>query len=122
MRELNIGEKQVRVRATPLALLFYKQEFKGDLLGDLAKMASMVKVKDGKEEVDISQLDVIAILQMTWAMAKADSFGKGDFPSFQSWLASFDSIDISDPDFMTAAVEEAQRGFFRSGVKGAVRK
>lgn len=113
MRELNIGDQQVRVRATPLALLYYKQEFGTDLIGDLSKME---KVKD-----DPSQLDTLSILQMVWAMAKADSFGK-KFPSFEIWLGSFESIDIADPAFMISALEEAANGFFRSGVKGAIKK
>lgn len=108
MRELNIGEQKVRVRATPLALLFYKQEFRGDLLGDLIKMREM--------EQDPSKFDALAFLQLVWAMAKADSFGK-PFPGFQEWLASLESFDISDPEFLQAAMEEAADGFFRSGVK-----
>lgn len=124
MKEIKLGDQTVRVRATPLALLFYKQEFKGsDLLGDLTKMSTIVNVtEDGKEEVDPSRLDIVNMLQMIWAMAKADAFGKDPFPSFQTWLASFESIDISDPDFMITALEEAQNGFFRKGVKGAVQK
>ena len=38
MREISIGEKQIRLRATPLALLYYQQEFGSDLVGDLIKM------------------------------------------------------------------------------------
>ena len=33
MREIKLGDKEVKIRATPLALLFYKQEFKSDLIG-----------------------------------------------------------------------------------------
>lgn len=106
MRELQIGEQQVRVRATPLALLFYKQEFKSDLLGDLVKMKAM---KD-----DPSQLDTVALLQLIWAMAKADALGKL-FPSFYEWVGSLDSFDFSDKDVLVSALEEAADGFFRSG-------
>lgn len=122
MRELQIGEQTVRVRATPLALLYYKQEFNSDLLGDLTKMTKMMKPgakKDDIDEndVDPSQLDSVAFLQLIWAMAKADSFGK-PFPSFVEWLSGLDSFDLSDPDVLRGAVEEAAHGFFRSGVKG----
>lgn len=105
MKELNIGEKTVRVRATPLALLFYKQEFKSDLLADLIKMDGVAK--------DISNLDIVTILQLIWAMAKADSFGQ-PFPSFEKWLSEFESIDFSDPSFFVAAMEEATDGFLRN--------
>jgi len=112
MRELKIGEQTVKVRATPLALLFYKQEFKTDLLGDLMKMEKLAN--------DPSQLDTLAMLQLVWAMAKADAFGT-TFPNFEGWVATLESIDISDPQFIVAAMEEAADGFFRSGVKGALK-
>ncbi|MDO3680567.1 hypothetical protein [Paenibacillus ehimensis] len=113
MRELNIGEKTVRVRATPLALLFYKQEFKSDLIGDLLKL--------DKVRRDPSQLDSVSFLQLIWAMAKADAYGKS-FPSFVEWIASLDSFDLSDQDVLAAAMEEATSGFFRSGVKSGAAK
>ncbi|MCM3208489.1 hypothetical protein [Paenibacillus illinoisensis] len=113
MKELNIGDQIVRVRATPLALIFYNQEFNSDLIGDL------VKFRDISE--DLSKLDTVAILKLIWAMAKADSFGKS-FPSFEGWVATLEFIDFSDSQFLAAAMEEAQNGFFRkSGVKGAIK-
>ena len=122
MREINIGNQVVRVRATPLALLFYKQEFKADLLGELSSLQKMVKTNsNGEQEIDLDNLNFLVILQIIWSMAKADSFGK-EFPSFQNWLAGIENIDFSDPTFMTATMEEAIGGFFRSGVKGAVQK
>lgn len=111
MKELNIGSSKVRVRATPLALLFYKQEFGTDLLGDLLKMQDV--------GTDLSKMDSIAFLQLAWAMAKADAFGSGQFPSFVEWVASLDSIDFSDPDFMQMLLEEAMSGFFRTGGKAS---
>jgi hypothetical protein len=104
MREINIGDKTVRVRATPLALLYYKQEFKTDLIGDLVKMAEIEK--------DMSKIDTVALLQLIWAMAKADNFGK-PFPSFEKWISELDSIDFSDASFLLPALEEAKDGFFR---------
>ncbi|MEJ8546693.1 hypothetical protein [Brevibacillus borstelensis] len=105
MRELQIDGKQVRVRATPLALLYYKQEFKTDLLGDLMKMQN---IRD-----DPSQIDIVAILQLIWAMAKADSLGK-PFPSFVEWVGSLENFDITDQGLFAAVMEEAAEGFFRS--------
>ncbi len=107
MREITIGEKQIRVRATPLALLFYKQEFNTDLIGDLISMQEMA--------TDPSQFDALKFLQLIWAMAKADD-AKG-FPSFEAWLADMESFDFADNDIMTAVVEEATDGFFRGGRK-----
>ena len=107
MREIIIGSKQIRVRATPLALLFYKQEFNADLIGDLMSMQNMVN--------DPSQFDAIKFLQLIWAMAKADD-AKG-FPSFEAWLSGMDSFDFADADIMTTVIEEATDGFFRGGRK-----
>jgi hypothetical protein len=107
MREITIGEKTIRVRATPLALLFYKQEFNADLIGDLMSMQAMA--------TDPSQFDALKFLQLIWAMAKADD-AKG-FPSFEAWLADMESFDFADNDIMTAVIEEATDGFFRGGRK-----
>ena len=107
MREITIGEKQIRVRATPLALLFYKQEFNSDLIGDLISMQEMAS--------DPSQFDAIKFLQLIWAMAKANN--AKNFPSFEAWLADMESFDFADNDIMTAVIEEATDGFFRGGRK-----
>ena len=107
MREITIGEKTIRVRATPLALLYYKQEFNTDLIGDLISMQEMAS--------DPSQFDALKFLQLIWAMAKADK--PEGFSSFEVWLGGFDSFDFADNDIMTAVVEEATDGFFRGGRK-----
>jgi hypothetical protein len=103
MREITIGEKQIRVRATPLALLYYRQEFKADLIGDLISMQEVAS--------DPSQFDSIKMLQLIWAMNKADK--PEGFPSFERWLSNLDSIDFDDGDMMTAVIKEAADGFFR---------
>lgn len=121
MRELKVGNLQVRVRATPLALLYYKQEFKRDVLGDLASFQSAVQDKGGNKEIDLENLDMLKFLQLIWAMAKADDFGKGSFPSFQEWLSQMEYIDLADPELFVAALEEAADGFFRSA-KGSIKK
>ena len=107
MREITIGEKTIRVRATPLALLYYRQEFKTDLIGDLISMQEMAS--------DPSRFDSIKMLQLIWAMAKADD-AKG-FPSFEAWLSGMDSFDFADADIMANVIEEATDGFFRGGRK-----
>lgn len=107
MREITIGDKTIRVRATPLALLFYKQEFKVDLVGDLISMQNMTS--------DPSQFDALKFMQLVWAMNKADN--AKDFPSFETWLAGLDSFDFANADMMGAVVEEATDGFFRGGRK-----
>ncbi len=104
MREIKAGDKTIRVKGTPLALLFYKQEFKTDLMGDLVKMQGVDR--------DASKLDMLTVYQMTWAMAKAAEYGR-PFPSFESWIADNEELDIET--LALPVMEEAKHGFFRAG-------
>lgn len=111
MRTIKIGEKEIGLKATPLALLYYKQEFKTDLIGDLLKMQALAN--------DPSALDSIALLQIAWAMNKAaEGMGKA-FPHFESWLEQFEYVDFSDADMLTEIMNEAADGFFRRGSRTA---
>ena len=111
MRTVNLGGKDIGLKATPLALLYYKQEFKTDLIGDLLKMQALAN--------DPSALDSVAILQIAWAMNKAAE-GKGKtFPHFESWIEQFEYVDFSDADTLTAIMNEAADGFFRRGSQTA---
>ena len=113
MRTIKIGEKEIGLKATPLALLYYKQEFKTDLIGDLLKMQALAN--------DPSALDSVALLQIAWAMNKAAE-GKGKaFPDFEAWLDQFEYVDFSDADALTAIMNEAAEGFFRRGIQTATK-
>ncbi|ARA98620.1 hypothetical protein [Geobacillus thermodenitrificans] len=113
MRTVNIGGKDIGLKATPLALLYYRQEFKSDLIGDLLKMQAIAD--------DPSALDSIAILQVAWAMNKAAEQSKS-FPHFESWLDQFEYVDFSDADTMTAIMNEARQGFFRGSAGGGAKR
>ena len=105
MREIKLGNKEVRIKATPIALLFYKQEFNSDLI---SKIADLEKIKK-----DPSKMDFLFMLQMTWAMAKTEQFNnKKSFPSFELWLSEFENVDFSDQDTLVAIMGEATDGFF----------
>jgi hypothetical protein len=107
MRTVNIGGKDIGLKATPLALLYYRQEFKSDLIGDLLKMQAIAD--------DPSALDSVALLQIAWSMNKAaEGMGKA-FPHFESWLSQFEYVDFSDADTITEIMNEAMEGFFRRG-------
>jgi hypothetical protein len=109
MRTVKIGDKELGLRATPLALLYYKQAFDKDLIEDLVSFQNMAEIENG----DFSGFDSVKILQICYAMNKADNFGK-QFPDFEKWLSKLDSIDLADQEFMLAIIEEATDGFFRS--------
>mgnify|MGYP001120848229 CR=1 FL=1 len=104
MREITIDGKQVRVRATPLALLYYKQEFNADLLGDFMRLEAV--------ERDPGQFDSITMMQIVWAMLRADKPKK--YPSFENWLETLENFDFSDEGLWKVVAEEAAEGFFRT--------
>ncbi|MGG1673323.1 hypothetical protein ACIFOE_22330 [Paenibacillus sp. NRS-1783] len=122
MREITIGSKQIRVKAGALALLFYKQEFKTDLLGDMLKMLGS-NTDPNRTEIDPSSIDILSNLQLVWAMAKSAVY-PNLFSSFVEWIASLeDDLDLSDTTFLVDALGEATEGFFRQqsgGVKEGV--
>lgn len=109
MREINIGGKTIGLKATPLALLFYKQEFGSDLAGELIKLRN---IEDQPES-----FDSLVFLQIAWAMAKAANGLNKPFPSFVNWLSGLESFDISDVDTIQAIADEAIDGFFRAANK-----
>ena len=110
MRTTNIGGKEIQLRANPLALLFYKQAFDSDLIADLLKLQSLQSLQDG----DFSSLDMVSLFQIAYAMNKAAK-PVDVFPTFEEWLAQFETIGFDDPQWIVDVVEEAADGFFRSG-------
>jgi len=110
MKTVQLGSKKIGLKATPLALLFYKQEFGSDLIGDLVSLSAISK--------DPSRIDTVLLLQLVWAMNKTHNGIGKSFPNFVKWLDGFDSIDFADEQFMLDVLEEAERGFFRGGTSG----
>jgi|SRR5690625_74831 len=109
MRKIKLGEKEVALRASPLALLFYRQAFNRDLIADLMGLQSLQSLAEG----DFSSLDTVLLLQFAYAMIRAAE-PKKNFPGFEQWLGDLDGVDFSDPEWITAVAEEAADGFFRT--------
>lgn len=107
MREITLDGQVLRVRATPLALLFYRQEFKADLIADLVSLQSVGK--------DLAGFNSVLFLQIMWAMAKADA--PAGFPPFATWLGTLESFDFGDKDLIMGLIQEATDGFFRRSGK-----
>jgi hypothetical protein len=107
MRTIKIGEQEIGLKASPLALIFYKQAFGTDLVGDLVKMRDIAE--------DPSNLDSVFLLQLTWAMAKTHEGVGNKFPDFMTWVADLESFDFTDEDVLNAIVDEAMDGFFPRG-------
>jgi|GEM_PF-548616 len=125
MKELNIGGQVVRIRANPLASIYYKQEFKRTILSDFMTFAKgLVNLEqlntgidiENIQNIDLSGLDDVVLLQMVWAMNKADSaFTSAPTPSYESWVASLESFDITDAEMLQDIMTEIKNGFFRGG-------
>lgn len=107
MRIIKIGDKEIGLKASPLALLYYQQDFKKDLIADLMSLQGLTKFAEG----DYSALNSVLFLQILYVLNKAYNFGK-KFPDFNRWLAEFDSIDLME--IIPELVEEIEDGFFRS--------
>jgi hypothetical protein len=105
MREIKIGEKIYGVRATTLALLFYKQEFKHSLLTDYVKASQEAQDNGGI-------FDEVILLQLLWAMHKADGLPE-KVSGFDSWIETLGNINFGDPALYKNIIEEAADGFFQ---------
>jgi len=122
MREITIGDQQVKIRASNVALLFYKQEFSSDLITDFIKMLNVSTMKfdgEGDPQLDatdiedmLSRIDFVYIFQIAWAMAKAEALGKQDFPSFPTWFDSFPPGVALEENTLSEIMLEASAGFF----------
>lgn len=123
MREVQVGDKKLRLKGSVLSLLHYHQEFGRDLLGDLVGMvtglAGFQALMNGGEidptKIDLSKLDSVAILRLIWTLARTAAGAGGSFPTFIRWLEEYEDINIFDPELLNAAMTEAQKIFFRGG-------
>ena len=99
MREIKINGKTIGVKASPLTLLFYKQQFKTDLLNDLITMQKGKKV----------EMDTVKILQIGWALNKSYVYPQ-NIPSFMTWM---ENLGVVDPELLKMIMEEAKELFVK---------
>lgn len=94
MRTITLADgKKINIRATNLALLFYKQEFGNSLLVDFQKM-----IDQGEENID-----EVFLMQAIWAMHKASKKGK-----LEDFINFIDSVEFnySDLDMWESVIDE----------------
>lgn len=113
MREIVIGENTIGVNASALALLFYKQEFRSDLISDFTKFSM------GLEE-DNTNYDGLQILSFLWALNKAHKLPDKQ-PGFEIWLQEI-NFDFSDEVAMQGVMTEIVNGYFRSKADAYLKK
>lgn len=128
MREIKSGDTILRIRASSLAIFFFKQEFKTDILkaiGDICKdWLSNPKLvsaaKAGEADIPDFGTDLFSIIpngytvmQITWALNKAQNVAENlQTPNFESWITQYQ--DIAVLDILQDVIEESMQGFFRA--------
>lgn len=115
MRTTNIGGKKVELRASPLALLFYRQTFGKELLDDFKDLQSLeVLAKKNPNNFRFEDLRLMDFFQLAYALNKAAGKPSEFFPSYEEWLYGIE-LDLGDMDWIADVVYEAAEGFFRTG-------
>src|SRR5690606_772434 len=109
MRKVKLGGKELELRASPLALLFYRQAFNRDLIADLMELQSLQDLAKG----DFKKFKSMLFLQFAYAMHRAAK-PSSNFPGFEQWLGELENVDFGDTDWILGVAEEAMEGFFRS--------
>lgn len=116
MRDIKLGDKVIGARATTLALLFYKQEFKRPMVADYTKFSLALNE-------DENELDDMALLQFLWAMHRADCIGTDEkVPHFEAWLGTLEGIDFGDANLWKDVLTELGEGIFPKATKKVTKK
>ena len=112
MRTVTIGDKQIALRANPLALFYYRQAFGQDMMAAVMELQSkMQRVGEG----DYFSLDMVGIFQLAYAMHKAAELNKVQM-SFEEWLSQFDGLGLGEEEnWVVDVAQEAIDGLFRTG-------
>jgi hypothetical protein len=105
MVEVNVGGKELRLRAAPPALFLYDQEFGRDLIADAMGI------------VEEEQIFGLKLMRVIWVMNKMEHFG-GSFPSFGKWLNQFEYLNLTDNAELGKVINEINAGFFREAEQG----
>lgn len=133
MPEVRLGDRRIPVQGSAVAMLYFRQEFGCDmsdvlarvLMGFLRAFPSVAgrSIQDlsgleldpaeiTPESLASAELDALGTLQLVWAMAKAAVYPRR-WPSFEPWVASLGDANITDVEFITAALGVAADGLFR---------
>lgn len=145
MREIKSGDIILRIRASSLAIFFFKQEFKTDILKEIGKIYSewlgnaelmeavMAQAPSDSDENEPAQNlgndlikanltlfegmpDGYKIMQIAWAMNKAQNVSESlQTPSFDKWVEKYQDLIVMD--IYQDVIEESMNGFFRQAPK-----
>ena len=87
---IKIDGKDIKLKSNAMNALIYRSEFGEDIF---KSTGSFLQCSDNNGHVDINKLDSLAIIKLTWKMAKA---ADKNVPSFETWLDTFDEFPIID--------------------------
>ena len=81
MRIIKIGDKEIGLKGSPLALLYYQQDFKKDLIADLMSLQGLTEYREG----DYSALNSVMTPANLYVLNKAYNFGKNSLTLIDGW-------------------------------------
>jgi hypothetical protein len=86
-------------KASPLALLFYRQAFNAPIIQDWDTWAE--------------DKDTLKLYQILWALEKTALEGqqRAAFPDFETWIETLEPLPLTDAGFTVPLGEEVARGF-----------
>lgn len=103
-KTIQIGDKEIQLKATAAILLRYQMQFHRDALKDIFSLFEGLNVEtlssSSTQQISlsdslqlISKIDIVIFQQLMWVMAKT---ANKDIPDFLHWLDSFDEFPIFD--------------------------
>lgn len=100
-KTIQIGDKEIQLKATAAILLRYQMQFHRDALKDIFSLFEGLNVETisptHTQQISLSDslqlMDIVIFQQLMWVMAKT---ANKDTPDFLHWLDSFDEFPIFD--------------------------
>jgi len=114
-RTVHLGGRTFTIKAGPLSLFYFHEEFGSSIMEDYARMFATSPEEAAEKSFYelLAQYDWPSALRLAWAFEKTAS-SDPDFPIWEAWIAAFDYIDMGDNEFIVQVGEEATRGLFRT--------
>lgn len=104
---INIGDKQIKMKATAGTMLRYRNNFGKDFMADLQKLQKKLneKLENGTE---FEAMDLAMFEQIAWCMAKT---ADDSIPDIEHWLDNFEAFDIMQvlPELMSLLVANMEQ-------------
>lgn len=101
MRNIELGNREIKIHASPLTPYIYKKNFNQTFSSDLIELS---QIQD-----DMTKLDDVNVLQMIWAMEKTDNNRIDDF---ETWLSKLEKVDLGE--VIQDVTEEAMNATFHT--------